>query len=116
MEKTPPGETVLDEIAASVGHYLKQQGFEDTKANEAGAGAAEAVRFTFGGNPIYIPSLLKEKVRRRNEELAAAFTGDNHAALARQYGLTVIHVYRILQNMREQRRAAAKPILQIKAG
>jgi Mor family transcriptional regulator len=41
----------------------------------------------------------------RDEAIWQEFTGNNHVELARKYGLTTIHVYRIIKRMRQEKRA-----------
>lgn len=54
------------------------------------------VRMTFSGCQIYIPKFEVIDRHQRNAAIQRAFTGHNHAALGRQFGLTVTHVYEIL--------------------
>lgn len=50
-----------------------------------------------GGLLVYVPCARTIQIWTRNESIARAFTGDNHAELALRFGLSVCSVYRILR-------------------
>lgn len=59
----------------------------------------EVSRF-YGGENVYIP-LYKSLVRKaRNREIARKFNGVNFRELALEYGISVTHVKRILEDER----------------
>ena len=97
-------ETLLDEIAAAVSYHLKKLGIAEPKALEIGASVAEKIRATFGGQALYIAVEQQKKVAERDAELFAEFTGTNHNDLASRYGISVVHVYRIVKRMQERNR------------
>ena len=92
---------VLAQIAAHVFECLKESGVPKERAAEIAIGAAERVRQNLGGQMTYIPFGLAHEVLKRWEEIWAKFTGDNQLQLAREYGCTEVHIYRILRRMRE---------------
>lgn len=49
-----------------------------------------------GGRAMYLPKGLMVFLSARDEQLCAQFRGNNHLALARQYGLTEMRVRQIL--------------------
>jgi Mor family transcriptional regulator len=51
----------------------------------------------FAGQQLYVHKPERAFRRLREERLRAEFTGANHAALARRYGMSVSHVYDILR-------------------
>jgi Mor family transcriptional regulator len=53
-----------------------------------------------GGQLVYIPRHLPGELDRRDLAIAEQFRGDNHAELARENGLSVQWVYRILKRVR----------------
>lgn len=81
---------------------------------ELGADKAEALalRITesflaiWGGFSIYLPKGEYLQRLRRNKAIAAEFTGGDEAAarLAKKYGVSSIHVYRICREQRAQRK------------
>lgn len=95
--KTALAENLLDEIAAAISFHLKKLGIAEARALEIGATVAETIRTAFGGQALYIPIAQRRIVAERDAELMAAFTGNNHAELASRYGISVIHVYRLVK-------------------
>lgn len=53
----------------------------------------------WGGQLIYFPKNLLGRVSERDMQIYKEFDGKNHAGLARKYGLTVQHVYRIVKEV-----------------
>lgn len=51
----------------------------------------------WGGQQIYIPKNQRALLADRDRELFAKFNGRNHAALAKEYGLTMTQVYNIVR-------------------
>lgn len=61
-----------------------------------------------GGASVYLPKADSLVRHERDEALWAAFNGRNHAELAREHGVTTIHVYRLLRRMRQAALASAQ--------
>lgn len=59
----------------------------------------------WGGQLIYFPKNLLGRVSERDMQIYKEFDGKNHAGLARKYGLTVQHVYRIVKEVGMAERA-----------
>lgn len=97
MNSQTTTENLLDEIAATVGDCLMQEGFDERKCLEIGATCAEKVRANFGGQPIYVPMANRKVIEDRNTKIIAEFTGTNHAELASIYKVSTIHIYRIIK-------------------
>lgn len=95
--KTTLAESLLDEIATAVHFHLKKLGVAEPKALEIGAAVAEKIRLAFGGQALYIPLARRQLAAERDAEMVAAFTGNNHAELAARFGVSTIHVYRIIK-------------------
>lgn len=72
-------------------------GMEKDKADQAGREIAERMAGHWGGQNIYFPMGLTMRLSQRDQEIYDAFTGDNHSDLARQFGVSVQWVYRILK-------------------
>lgn len=52
----------------------------------------------FGGETIYIRKKTAEKVKDCHAEIKRRFTGDNHRQLAREFGVGMTQIYRILKS------------------
>lgn len=68
---------------------------------------AQAIQRRFGGGLVYIPMARNPRADRqaRDAELCAEFTGNNHRALARKFGISVSTVYDALAAHRRPRTA-----------
>ncbi len=73
------GETIAANVAKSLADYLS---------------------IAWGGMPIYIP----KDAKRRASMMLDEFTGDNHAELARKYGVSLQTVYRVIKTEQQARR------------
>ncbi len=58
----------------------------------------------WGGINIYIPKGKNRRLRQRNAQLWAEFTGDNISELARKFGLSEQRAYAIIAEERARRR------------
>lgn len=102
----PKGELLLESLAA-IAADVTARILEDVKPEVAKLLADEiATRFSddWGGETYYIP---KGRVFRRSaiyREIWNRFAGSNQVELAREYGMSVIHIYRILARERERDR------------
>ncbi len=67
-----------------------------------------ATRFSseFGGEMTYIPKRRILNTSELHRRIYDAFTGDNHAELARLFKISVIHVYRVLSREAERERVS----------
>ena len=79
-----------------------------TKAEILAQRITESFLSVWGGFSLYLPKAEYLERLRRNRAIAAEFTGGDEAAarLAKKYGVTSTHVYRICAQQRAQRREA----------
>lgn len=61
----------------------------------------------WGGQLINIPKDYRWRLSQRDSEIYAAFNGYNYAELAQQYGLTQIHMHRLIRNIRDRLKKAS---------
>lgn len=94
---------LLNDIARKVAEMARATP-PDTCPDVFGLRVAAMLADDWGGLSVYIPKSQSWRSRRRNKELYAAFTGDNITELARLYGLSEQHVYKLLKDERERRR------------
>lgn len=57
----------------------------------------------FGGQPVYIQQWDGAFRELRNERIRKEFTGNNHAALTRRFGLSLSTIYEILRRPPEHK-------------
>jgi len=106
MNLGPDYPELLADMATHVFKCLKDSGVPEPLAAEIAMKAAERVRQNFGGQVVYVSLGRSHEALKRWEELWAKFTGDNQPQLAREYGCTEVHIYRVLRRMREAKRRA----------
>jgi len=85
---------LLADLADKLALALAKRGIGPESAAEIGIEIADQMRADWGGQHIYFPQGAAIDITRRDMELWEKFNGHNHAALAREYDLSVIHVYR----------------------
>lgn len=90
--------TAMDSLEAIIKHRLAKRGLADSEA--AAAEIIAAFIEECGGALFYISRRIHDKRQARNAAILAAFDGSNHASLARDYGLGVPAIYRILSQSR----------------
>jgi Mor family transcriptional regulator len=91
---------VYEQLASMLHEILEKRGIRANDTRNIPREFAERVRANLGGGLVYIPSGLFQKKRRRNAEIFNKFTGTNTLALAREYGVSVQTIYRIIKRMR----------------
>jgi len=91
---------ILAELVAHLVPELTKHGLNAVTANEAAMSATEKVRGNFAGQLLYIPCGRYFNTSERDEKLYGLFDGSNVAELAKDFKLSVQHVYRILAKCR----------------
>lgn len=98
--KAPELLTDLANQCAAVIH--EQLNIDFAQAEEIGRETAERMSFIWGGQNLYIPKGLIYKVSKRDRQIFEEFTGNNHAALARKYGVSLQWIYKVLKAIRTE--------------
>lgn len=93
---------VLQDLCDQVSLMLVKAGLGAEKAAEIGFATSEHIREHWGGQPIYIAKGVQYEFTRRDLEVFEKFNGHNHAALAREYNLTVMRIYQIIKAVRAE--------------
>lgn len=91
---------LLADLADQIATRLVALGVVKEQAAEVGMETAENIRTHWSGHPIYIPKGSAYDFSRRDLEIFGKFNGRNHAALAREYNLTVMRIYQIVKAVR----------------
>ncbi|MDG4595509.1 MAG: Mor transcription activator family protein [Candidatus Contendobacter sp.] len=99
-----PYPETLAELAQLIHDQLQPRMGED--AGPQALRIVDALRRELGGSLIYIPKDTARARRQRNDAIVREFTGRNHDALARKYGVSTLHVYRLLAAARQRRQVA----------
>lgn len=82
-------------------HALIRQGITSETALLVAEESTDTVLDEFGGENLYIPKDISGKAHRRNRQIYDEFTGDNHATLAKKYGVTLQRIYAIVKEQRQ---------------
>lgn len=94
------------ELLVDMGRHLEElllkRGVKQEDARRISQEAAEFFREHWGGQAPYFGKGHKFETRKRWREIWTAFTGRNHAELARQHKLTVKQVYKIIETMKRE--------------
>ena len=94
---------LLVEIADHAADVLKtEMGLEPERADYAGYLIMRRIAQSVGGASIYIPTADSIERHERDEAIWREFDGRNHFELARKYGITTVHIYRLIKRMRAE--------------
>ncbi|MDH3998049.1 MAG: hypothetical protein OET90_04340 [Desulfuromonadales bacterium] len=91
---------LLADLAVKLNEYLIEQGLETQQAQDIAWRAAEMVRCDWAGQDLYIPKGKRFEQLQRDAEIYRRFTGSNHLALAREYGISQRQIYSVIKRVR----------------
>lgn len=77
-----------------------RRGMSADAAFSAALDAVTAVAEYFGGRPIYIPRGDRLAIALRDAQIFRRVKAGNHDAIAAEYGLTTLHIYRIYKQQK----------------
>lgn len=97
-ESVPPLLVELADHATAC--LVEEAGIDYERAEHLGYLIMRRFAEAAGGGSVYVPKA--DSILRHERDLAiwAEFDGANHGQLARKYGVTEVHVYRVLKAMR----------------
>lgn len=96
---------ILADLAEQAEERLAATGCDPAQAAEMGARLAQHMNQFWGSGQLYICKGKHYEISLRDREIFRRFNGDNHYWLAREYDLTVQHVYRIVARVGAEERA-----------
>ncbi len=92
------GQDVLVDLAEQAAVLLRNKaGLDQDQAEDIGREIALAMSNHWGGQLIYFAIGRFLGLSERDYEIFDKFTGENHAELAREYKLSVQHIYRVVK-------------------
>jgi Mor family transcriptional regulator len=91
---------LLEQVGQVIFRHLRHYGVAREGAIRMTFSIVEAIRTEIGGVQQYIPRGLSYELSQRDREIWLKFTGDNYAALAREYKLTEMQVRNIIKRIR----------------
>lgn len=91
---------LLADLGDTTAALLVKQGMDADKAAAVSIELVDWIRTAWGGELIYIPQGCAIDIARRDMEIFEKFNGRNHNDLAREYNVSVVHIYRIVKLVR----------------
>lgn len=102
---------LLTDIATHMSQILTVYGIAQDRAEQAGAAVADFIAEHWGGQTISIPMNYRYKLVKRDLEILSKFTGNNHPALAREYGHSLKTIYLIIKRAKKYKSDHNQPSL-----
>lgn len=97
------GVLVLDDIRAHIESALLKNAIHNVSADEIAVNVFNGMAEHWGGQLIYFPKCITQKISRRNQQIWQDFTGTNYSELAKSYGLSLQRIYQIIGECRKKR-------------
>lgn len=95
-----PGTELLADLADRISDHLDRiKLLDEATARQIGEDIAYEMADAWGGQLIYFPKGKFALLSKRDRQIFSEFTGHNHADLARDYKVSVQHIYRIIKIM-----------------
>ena len=88
---------LFQHIADCVSKGLQTHGVQTEAAESVGLEVADSVADAFGGQSFSFPRDMARRLREREEQALAAFTGTNYAELAQRFQMTERGLRMLLQ-------------------
>lgn len=104
ITKEKQGTELLMNLSAQLAESLIKAGVDEAIANKCAWDAVNFVRKEHGGLNLYIPKGKSLDAVLQQMKIFEECTGNNHSELARKYGLSVQHVYRIYKQILQYKR------------
>jgi Mor family transcriptional regulator len=103
MSRPLSGRSRLPELLADMHGALsaafQKDGKSQNDAEHDADIALEAMVENFGGETVYLPTAALAKAEERNARIRQEFTGNNHRELARKFGNSIQHIYRVVKKV-----------------
>ena len=93
---------VLVDLRESLKAVLVKKGIAVDIAGQCAHDAAEVIRKEWGGTAVYICKGLDYELSQRDLEIWNKFSGHNHHQLCKQYNITNVWLYKIINKQRSE--------------
>lgn len=94
-----PGQELLSDLADMIANRLESRSIPESEARHIAESIAMDMAGHWGGQLIYFPKGTHIILSKRDQEIYARFTGNNHKDLAREYNVCVQRIYTIIKIM-----------------
>lgn len=101
LNELPPGRwhETLALLLDSIAEKFIAAGRTVQQANDDAALAVNGITDVYQGCMLYIPIEKNTRAQMRNHQMYAEFNGANAKELARKYGCSIAHVYRVIKRL-----------------
>nr|WP_259370451.1 Mor transcription activator family protein [Rodentibacter pneumotropicus] len=93
---------LLADLARHTVTTAKDFGLCDELAENLGMIVAMKISQSWGGLNVYMPKALELFACEREKQIFNEFTGNNHAYLAKKYGLSLQWIYKIVKRVQKE--------------
>jgi len=93
---------IISDFIDGANSVLKEFGLNETERDLAAHKLAEMIVKNWAGSLQYIPQNYALKISSRNVEIWDKFTGNNYADLAKEYGISIPWIYKIIKQARKE--------------
>lgn len=93
---------LLSDFASHVAQVLLDHGIDEAIADQAGIAAADHIADHWGGQLVNVPKDYRYRIAERDLQVWEEFRGNNHAELARRYGMTLRGVYKLISRVKSR--------------
>jgi Mor family transcriptional regulator len=91
---------LLEAVHLNTRQQLIDLGIDSDVADQAGCAVSEMLARDWGGQLVNIPKDHHYKLAARDVAIYEKFNGTNHDVLAREHGVTVRAIYKIIKRVR----------------
>ena len=106
-EHRSKGPELLAHFGAVLADRLNKEGLAERKASEVALNVMDFMKVEFGGQNIYFPMGFYQSQDEKADEIFKKFMeGASVPELASEYGHSIQWIYRLIANVRAQRKAA----------
>ena len=93
---------LYNDMQTQIIQCLSDAGVDPAFARSISKRVRERLATHWAGQQIYFPKDISGELEQRNQEIWSKFKGNNHSALAREYGLTTKQIYAIINSCRDK--------------
>ncbi len=93
----------IDKFSLRVKNALVDSNVAPNLAADVAKQVTEQIEDECGGLTLYVSKNRINKANLKREQIIAEFTGNNHKQLAKIHNISIVHVYRLLKEHKQQK-------------
>lgn len=102
-------ELLSDLAETSAQHLIKKHGLDELVAADLGNAVADFLCEHWKGQSVYIPADETFKMSQRDLQIYQRMARGNAPELAREFGISTVHVYQVYRRILAAQRAKVQP-------